>query len=71
MLKVTRVEWHKKDHVPRATSEDYFRSCLAREFKIFPYERNIGAVVSIVMEKVHQETLWKKRKALLRLVDPL
>jgi predicted protein tyrosine phosphatase len=44
---------------------------LAREFKIFPYERNIGAVVSIVMEKVHQETLWKKRKALLRLVDPL
>jgi hypothetical protein len=70
MLKVTKGEWHKKDLVPRATGEDYFTSRLARDFKIFPYRRNIGVVVSTVMEKDRQESLWKKWKALLRLLDP-
>jgi hypothetical protein len=28
---------------------------LAHELKIFPYGRNIGAIVSIVMEKDRQE----------------
>jgi hypothetical protein len=42
---------------------------LTRDFKIFPYERNIGAIVIAVMEKNHQES-WKKWKAPLRLVDP-
>jgi hypothetical protein len=70
MLKVTEGRrWHRKDPISRATCDDYFMSRLARELKIFPYRRNIGAIVSTVMEKDHQETQWKKRKALLRLVD--
>ena len=51
MLKVTGGEWHKKDPIPVVSSKDYFTSRLARDFKIFPYGRNIGAVVTIVMEK--------------------
>jgi hypothetical protein len=43
---------------------------MARELKIFPDRRNIGAVVSTVMYKDRQEALRKKRKAPLRLVDP-
>jgi hypothetical protein len=70
MLKVTRGRWHRKDPIPRATGDDYFTSRLARELKMFPYKRNIGAIVSAVIEKDHQEIHWKKRKAPLRLVDP-
>jgi hypothetical protein len=67
---VTGGQWHRKDPIPRTADDDYFTSCMAHEFKIFPYERNIGVVVSTVMEKNHQESLRKKRKAPLRLVDP-
>jgi hypothetical protein len=35
---------------PRATGDDYFTSRMARELKIFPYGRNIGVVVSTVMD---------------------
>jgi hypothetical protein len=70
VLKVTRGRWHRKDPIPRAAGDDYFTSRLAREVKIFPYERNIGAIVSAVMEKGRQEIQQKKRKAPLRLVDP-
>jgi hypothetical protein len=70
MLKVTEGEWHTKDLVPRVAGEDYFTPRLARNFKIFPYRRNIGSVVSAVMEKYQQESLRKKRMAPLRLVDP-
>jgi hypothetical protein len=55
MLKVTGGRWHKKDSLPWAVGDDYFTSRLARELKIFPYRRNIGAVVSIMMEKDCQE----------------
>ena len=58
-----------KNPIPRSTGEDYFTSYLAHDFKIFPYRKNIGAAMSAVMEK-DQEALRKKRKALLRLVDP-
>jgi hypothetical protein len=51
MLKVIVGKWHRKDSIPRATDDDYFTSRMARELKIFPYERNIGVVVSIVMDK--------------------
>jgi hypothetical protein len=63
MLKVTGGEWHKEDPIPRAAGEDYFTSCLARDFKIIPYGRNIGVVVLVVMEKDRQESPRKKRKA--------
>jgi hypothetical protein len=70
MLNVTGGRWHRNGPIPRAADGDYFTSCLARELRIFPYGRNIGVVVSIVMEKDHQDDQWKKRKAPLRLLDP-
>jgi hypothetical protein len=45
MLKVTRGRWHRKDLVPLVVSDYYFTSCLACELKIFPYGRNIGAIM--------------------------
>jgi hypothetical protein len=44
-VKVTGGRWHRKDPVPLVISDDYFTSCLACELKIFPYGRNIGAIV--------------------------
>jgi hypothetical protein len=70
MLKVTGGQWHRKYPVPRAAGIDYLTSRMAREFKIFPYRRNISVVVPTVMENDCQESLRKKRKAPLRLVDP-
>jgi hypothetical protein len=70
MLKVTRGQWHRKDPVPWAAGDDYFTSCMAHKFEIFPYRRNIGDVVSTMMEKDRQESLRKKRKTPLQLVDP-
>jgi hypothetical protein len=63
MLKVTDGEWHKKVPIPMAPSEDNFTSYLARCSKVFPYEQNIGAAVTAVMDKDCQESLRKKRKA--------
>jgi hypothetical protein len=63
VLKVTGGRWHRKDPIPRAAGDDYFTSRLARELKIFPYERNIGAIVSAVMEKGRQEIQQKKTKS--------
>jgi hypothetical protein len=70
MLKVIGGRWHRNDPIPRAAGDDYFTSHLARDLRIVPYGRNIGDVVSAVMEKDHQDAQWKKRKAPLRLVDP-
>jgi hypothetical protein len=42
---------------------------MARELKIFPYGRNIAAVVSAVMEKDRQDAA-RKRRAVTRVVDP-
>jgi hypothetical protein len=33
---------------------------MARQLKIFPYGRNIAAVVSAVMEKDHQDAVRKR-----------
>jgi hypothetical protein len=63
-------QWHRKVPIPRATDDDHFTSRMACELKIFPYRRNIGVVVSTVMDKDCQEALRKKQKALLQLVDP-
>jgi hypothetical protein len=44
-------------------------SRIARGMKIFPYGRNIAAVVSAVMNKDRQDTA-QKRRAVIRLADP-
>jgi hypothetical protein len=69
MLKVTRGRWPKNVPLPRAAGEDFFTSRVARDLKIFPYGRNIAAVVSAVMEKDHQDAAQKCR-AVVRIRDP-
>jgi hypothetical protein len=51
MLKVTGGRWPRNVLIPRAAGEDMCTSRVAREMKIFPYDRNVAAVVSAVMEK--------------------
>jgi hypothetical protein len=51
MLEVTGGRWPRNVPVPRAAGEDFFTSRMARELKVFPYGRNIAAVVSGVMER--------------------
>jgi hypothetical protein len=69
MLKVIGGRWPKNVPIPRAAGEDIFTSRMARDLKIFPYERNIAAVVSAVMEKDHQDATQKHR-AVVRIGDP-
>jgi hypothetical protein len=69
MLRVTRGRWPKNVPIPRATGEDMFMSRMARDLKIFPYGRNIAAVVSAVMEKDRQDAA-QKRRAVVRIGDP-
>jgi hypothetical protein len=68
MLKVTRGQWPRNVPIPRAAGEDIFTSHLAREMKIFPYGRNIAAVVSAVMDKDRQDAA-RKRRAFTRVGD--
>jgi hypothetical protein len=70
MLKVTGGRWPRNVPIPRAAGEDFFTSRLARDLKIFPYGRNVGAVVLAVMEKDRQDAQRKKRRAHVRLADP-
>jgi hypothetical protein len=55
MLKVTGGWWPKNVPIPRAAGEDFFTSRMVRDMKVFPYGRNITAIVSAVMDKDHQE----------------
>jgi hypothetical protein len=41
MLKVTGGQWPKNVPIPRTAGEDFFTSRMARDFKIFPYGRDI------------------------------
>jgi hypothetical protein len=61
MLKVTGGRWPRNVLIPRAAGEDMFTSRMARELKIFPYGRNIAAVVSVVMDKHRQDAMRKRR----------
>jgi hypothetical protein len=70
MLEVTGGRWPKNVLVPRAAGEDFFTSRMARELKVFPYGRNIAAVVSAVMERDRQDTT-QKRWAVVRIADPM
>jgi hypothetical protein len=47
MLEVTEGRWPKNVPIPRAVGEDFFTSHMARDLKVFPYGRNIAAVVSV------------------------
>jgi hypothetical protein len=69
MLEVTGGRWPKNVPIPRAAGEDFFTSRMARDLKVFPYGRNIAAVVSAVMNKDHQDTA-QKRRAVVRIADP-
>ena len=69
MLRVTGGWWPRNVPIPRAAGEDFFTSRMVREWRVFPYGRNIAAVVSAVMDKDRQEAA-QKRRAVIRLPDP-
>jgi hypothetical protein len=66
MVRVTGGWWPKNVPIPRAAGEDFFTSRMVREWKVFPYGRNIAAVVSSVMDKDRQGAA-QKRQAVVRL----
>jgi hypothetical protein len=68
MLEVTGGRWPKNVPIPRASGEDFFTSRMVRDLRVFPYGRNIAAVVSAVMDKDHQEATQKHR-AVIRLPE--
>jgi hypothetical protein len=70
MLEVTGGQWPKNVPIPRAAGEDFYTSRMARDLKVFPYGRNIVAVVSIVMNKDRQDAA-QKRRAVVRMADPM
>jgi hypothetical protein len=69
MLKVTGGRRPRNVPIPWAAGEDIHMSRLAREMKIFPYGRNVAAVVLAVMEKDRQDAS-RKRQAFARVGDP-
>jgi hypothetical protein len=66
MLRVTGGWWPRNVPIPRTAGEDFFTSRMVRDWKVFPYGRNIAAVVSIVMDKDRQGAV-QKRQAVVRL----
>jgi hypothetical protein len=66
MLRVTGGWWPRNVPIPRAADEDFFTSRMVREWKVFPYGRNIAVVVSAVMDKDRQGAA-QKRQAVVRL----
>jgi hypothetical protein len=69
MLEVTGGRWPKNLPIPWAEGEDMSMSRIARGLRIFPYGRNIAAVVSAVMNKDRQDAA-QKRWAVIRIADP-
>jgi hypothetical protein len=68
MLEVTGGRWPKHVPIPHAASEDFFTSRMARDLRVFPYGRNIAAVVSAVKNKDRQDAA-QKRRAVIRLPE--
>jgi hypothetical protein len=66
MLRVTGGWWPRNVPIPRAAGEDFFTSRMVHEWKVFPYGRNIAAIVSAVMDKDRQGAA-QKRQAVVRL----
>jgi hypothetical protein len=69
MLEVIGGQWPKNLSIPWAEGEDMSMSRIARGLRIFPYEQNIAAVVSAVMNKDRQDAA-QKRRTVIRLPDP-
>jgi hypothetical protein len=63
MLRVTGGCWPRNVPIPRAAGEDFFTSRMVREWRVFPYGRNIAAVVSAVMDKDRQGAAQKCQAA--------
>jgi hypothetical protein len=68
MLEVTGGRWPKNVPIPRAAGEDFFTSRMVHDWRVFPYGRNIAAVVSAVMDKDRQQAA-QKRRAVIRLPE--
>jgi hypothetical protein len=68
MLEVTEGRWPKNVPIPHAAGEVFFTSRMARDLRVFPYGRNIAAVVSAVMNKDRQDAA-QKRRTVIRLPD--
>jgi hypothetical protein len=68
MLRVTGGCWPRNVPIPCVAGEDFFTSRMVREWRVFPYGRNIAAVVSAVMDKDRQGAA-QKRQAVVRLVE--
>jgi hypothetical protein len=66
MLRVTGGWWPKNVPIPRAAGEDFFTSRMVRDWRVFPYGRNIVVVMSAVMDKDRQGAA-QKRQAVVRL----
>jgi hypothetical protein len=66
MLRVTGGWWSKIVPIPRTAGEDIFTSRMVRDWRVFPYGRNIAVVGSAVMDNDRQGTA-QKRKAVVRL----
>jgi hypothetical protein len=66
MLRVTGGWLPKNVPIPRAAGEDFFTSHMVRDWRVFPYGRNIVVVVSAVMDKDRQGAA-QKRQAVVRL----
>jgi hypothetical protein len=64
MLEVTGGRWPKNVPIPRTAGEDFFMSRMVRDLKVFPYGRNIAAVVSTVMERDRQDAAQKHQRSL-------
>jgi hypothetical protein len=66
MLRVTGGCWPRNVPIPCAADEDCFTSRMVCQWRVFPYGRNIGAVVWAVMDKDRQGAA-QKRQAAVRL----
>jgi hypothetical protein len=66
MLRVTGGCWPRNVPIPCAAEEDCFTSRMVHQWRVFPYGRNIGAVVWAVMDKDRQGAA-QKRQATIRI----
>jgi hypothetical protein len=66
MLRVTGGCWPRNVPIPCAAGEDCFTSRMVRQWRVFPYGRNIADVVSAVMDKDRQGAV-QKRQATVRI----
>jgi hypothetical protein len=61
MLRVTGGCWPRNVPIPCAAEEDCFTSRMVHRWRVFPYGRNIGAVVWAVMDQDRQGAAQKRR----------